>query len=239
MGGFLDAWERESASDIKHWGVKGMRWGVINKSELKGGMAGGIRRGMQYSNANIGRMEPYELRDQVDQMRLESDYRKLVEERATYGAVQAQKIKEAKRAKILAVAGGVAAAVSFAGGVLKIVSSLGGHPEKWLTSKKQQNEEFLDKASEWERAKEKEERNNAKKEAKASNERMDKENAQKYSRDKGDFRYAFETHKTNRSEADQKSFVEKMQSKLADMQSRGHGIGYAVDQKTGHVYRKK
>lgn len=129
MGNFLDAMERKSAY-LQHYGVKGMRWGVINKKELKGGMAGGIRRGMQYSNASIGSMEQYELRDQVDQMRLESDYRKLVEERATYAAVQTQKIKEAKRAKILAVAGGVAAAVSITGGVLNIVKSLGGHPEK-------------------------------------------------------------------------------------------------------------
>lgn len=129
MTNFYEAFEREKNSDIKHHGVKGMRWGVINRKDLKGGKAGGIVRGMQRSS-DAKSLESWTLKDKVDRMRLESDYRKLNEEEETYAATQAQKLKTAKIERIIATVQTVGAVVGTVGGVLGLVKTFGGHPEK-------------------------------------------------------------------------------------------------------------
>ena len=129
MTKFYEAFEREQNSDIKHYGVRGMRWGVINKKDLKGGKAGGIIRGMQRSS-DAKSLESWTLKDKVDRMRLESDYRKLSEEEETYAATQAQKLKTAKIERVIATVQTVGAVVGTVGGVLGLVKTFGGHPEK-------------------------------------------------------------------------------------------------------------
>ena len=129
MTKFYEAFEREQNSDIRHYGVKGMRWGVINKKDLKGGKAGGIVRGMQRSS-DAKSLESWTLKDKVDRMRLESDYRKLSEEEETYAVTQAQKLKTAKIEHVIATVQAVGAVVGTVGGVLGLVKTFGGHPEK-------------------------------------------------------------------------------------------------------------
>ena len=129
MNDFYKALETKRESDISHYGVRGMRWGVINKKDLKGGKAGGIVRGMQRSS-DAKSLESWTLKDKVDRMRLESDYRKLSEEEETYAATQAQKLKTAKIERIIATVQTVGAVVGTVGGVLGLVKTFGGHPEK-------------------------------------------------------------------------------------------------------------
>lgn len=128
MINFLDAMDREASSDIRHFGVRGMRWGVINKKEARGGVRAGIIRGMKNSS-DASSLPDWTLGDRVDRLKKESDYRRLIEERETYAASQAEKIKKAKSEKVMKVVAGVATAVSLTGGILGIVKSLGGHPE--------------------------------------------------------------------------------------------------------------
>lgn len=126
---FYEAFEREKSSDIKHYGIKGMRWGVINKADLKGGKAGGIARGMQRSS-DARSLETWTLKDKVERMKLESDYRKLSEEEETYAATQAQKLRTAKIENIMTAVQTIGAIVGTVGGVLGLVKTFGGHPEK-------------------------------------------------------------------------------------------------------------
>lgn len=143
MKNFYEAFERESDSDIKHHGVKGMRWGVINKQELKGGKAGGIVRGMQRSS-DARSMENWTLKDKVDRMRLESDYRKLTEEEETYAATQAEKLRKAKIERVMTTVQTVGSVVGMVGGVLGLVKTFGGHPEniaKNIKAKREANKQ--------------------------------------------------------------------------------------------------
>ena len=136
MTKFYEAFEREQNSDIKHYGVRGMRWGVINKKDLKGGKAGGIVRGMQRSS-DAKSLESWTLKDKVDRMRLESDYRKLSEEEETYAATQAQKLKTAKVEHIMSTVQTIGAIVGTVGGVLGLVKTFGGHPENLVSNIKE------------------------------------------------------------------------------------------------------
>lgn len=126
MANFYEAFERERSSDIKHHGVRGMRWGVINKADLKGGKAGGIARGMQRSS-DARSLEPWALKDKVERMKLESDYRKLSEEEETYAATQAQKLRTAKIENIMTAVQTIGAIVGTVGGVIGLVNAFGGN----------------------------------------------------------------------------------------------------------------
>lgn len=125
MSNFYEAFEREKNSDIRHYGVKGMKWGVINKADMKGGKSGGIVRGMQKSSGAEG-MESWDLKDKVERMKLESDYRKLTEEEETYAVVQAEKIRQAKIEKVMAAVKTVGAVVSTTAGVIGLVKTISG-----------------------------------------------------------------------------------------------------------------
>lgn len=125
MSNFYEAFEREKNSDIRHYGVKGMKWGVINKADMKGGKSGGIVRGMQKSSG-AGGMESWDLKDKVERMKLESDYRKLTEEEETYAVVQAEKIRQAKIEKVMAAVKTVGAVVSTTAGVIGLVKTISG-----------------------------------------------------------------------------------------------------------------
>lgn len=123
MSNFYEAFEREKNSDIRHYGVKGMKWGVINKADMKGGKSGGIVRGMQKSSG-AGGMESWDLKDKVERMKLESDYRKLTEEEETYAVVQAEKIRQAKIEKVMSAVKTVGAVAGTAGTILGVVKSI-------------------------------------------------------------------------------------------------------------------
>lgn len=125
MSNFYEAFEREKNSDIRHYGVKGMKWGVINKADMKGGKSGGIVRGMQKSSS-AGGMESWDLKDKVERMKLESDYRKLTEEEETYAITQAEKIRQAKIEKVMAAVKTVGAVVSTTAGVIGLVKTISG-----------------------------------------------------------------------------------------------------------------
>lgn len=125
MSNFYEAFEREKNSDIRHYGVKGMKWGVINKADMKGGKSGGIVRGMQKSSG-AGGMESWDLKDKVERMKLESDYRKLTEEEETYAVIQAEKIRQAKIEKVMAAVKTVGAVVSTTAGVIGLVKTISG-----------------------------------------------------------------------------------------------------------------
>lgn len=125
MSNFYEAFEREKNSDIRHYGVKGMKWGVINKADMKGGKSGGIVRGMQKSSG-AGGMESWDLKDKVERMKLESDYRKLTEEEETYAITQAEKIRQAKIEKVMAAVKTVGAVVSTTAGVIGLVKTISG-----------------------------------------------------------------------------------------------------------------
>lgn len=125
MSNFYEAFEREKNSDIRHYGVKGMKWGVINKADMKGGKSGGIVRGMQKSSG-AGGMESWDLKDKVERMKLESDYRKLTEEEETYAVVQAEKIRQAKIEKVMSAVKTVGAVVSTTAGVIGLVKTISG-----------------------------------------------------------------------------------------------------------------
>lgn len=136
MNDFYKALETKHEGDISHYGVRGMRWGVINRKDLKGGKAGGIVRGMQRSS-DAKSLESWTLKDKVDRMRLESDYRKLSEEEETYAATQAQKLKTAKIERVIATVQTVGAVVGTVGGVLGLVKTFGGHPENLVSNIKE------------------------------------------------------------------------------------------------------
>lgn len=123
---FYEAFEREKNSDIKHYGVRGMRWGVINKADLKGGKAGGIARGIQRSS-DARSLETWTLKDKVERMKLESDYRKLSEEEETYAATQAQKLRTAKIENVMTAVQTIGAIVGTVGGVIGLVNAFGGN----------------------------------------------------------------------------------------------------------------
>lgn len=123
MSNFYEAFEREKNSDIRHYGVKGMKWGVINKADMKGGKSGGIVRGMQKSSG-AGGMESWDLKDKVERMKLESDYRKLTEEEETYAITQAEKIRQAKIEKVMSAVKTVGAIAGTAGTILGVVKSV-------------------------------------------------------------------------------------------------------------------
>lgn len=123
MSNFYEAFEREKNSDIRHYGVKGMKWGVINKADMKGGKAGGIVRGMQKSSGSKD-MESWDLKDKVERMKLESDYRKLTEEEETYAITQAEKIRQAKIEKVMAAVKTVGAIAGTVGTILGVVKSI-------------------------------------------------------------------------------------------------------------------
>ena len=123
MSNFYEAFEREKNSDIRHYGVKGMKWGVINKADMKGGKSGGIVRGMQKSSG-AGGMESWDLKDKVERMKLESDYRKLTEEEETYAVVQAEKIRQAKIEKVMSAVKTVGAIAGTAGTIIGVVKSI-------------------------------------------------------------------------------------------------------------------
>ena len=123
MSNFYEAFEREKNSDIRHYGVKGMKWGVINKADMKGGKSGGIVRGMQKSSG-AGGMESWDLKDKVERMKLESDYRKLTEEEETYAITQAEKIRQAKIEKVMAAVKTVGTVAGTAGTILGVVKSI-------------------------------------------------------------------------------------------------------------------
>ena len=125
MSNFYEAFEREKNSDIRHYGVKGMKWGVINKADMKGGKSGGIVRGMQKSSG-AGGMESWDLKDKVERMKLESDYRKLTEEEETYAITQAEKIRQAKIEKVMAAVKTVGTVVSTTAGVIGLVKTISG-----------------------------------------------------------------------------------------------------------------
>lgn len=125
MSNFYEAFEREKNSDIRHYGVKGMKWGVINKADMKGGKSGGIVRGMQKSSGSKD-MESWDLKDKVERMKLESDYRKLTEEEETYAITQAEKIRQAKIEKVMAAVKTVGTVVSTTAGVIGLVKAISG-----------------------------------------------------------------------------------------------------------------
>ena len=125
MSNFYEAFEREKNSDIRHYGVKGMKWGVINKADMKGGKSGGIVRGMQKSSG-AGGMESWDLKDKVERMKLESDYRKLTEEEETYAVTQAEKIRQAKIETVMSAVKTVGTVVSTATGVIGLVKAISG-----------------------------------------------------------------------------------------------------------------
>ena len=125
MSNFYEAFEREKKSDIRHYGVKGMKWGVINKADMKGGKSGGIVRGMQKSSGSKD-MESWDLKDKVERMKLESDYRKLTEEEETYAITQAEKIRQAKIEKVMAAVKTVGTVVSTTTGVIGLVKAISG-----------------------------------------------------------------------------------------------------------------
>ena len=125
MSNFYEAFEREKNSDIRHYGVKGMKWGVINKADMKGGKSGGLVRGMQKSSG-AGGMESWDLKDKVERMKLESDYRKLTEEEETYAVIQAEKIRQAKIEKVMSAVKTVGAVVSTTAGVIGLVKTISG-----------------------------------------------------------------------------------------------------------------
>ena len=123
MSDFYEAFEREKASDIRHYGKKGMKWGVINAPDLKGGKSAGIIRGMQ-KTSDVKSMETWDLKDKVERMKAESDYRKLTEEEETYAATPAEKIRKAKIEKIMAAVQTVGAVVGTAGTIIGVVKSI-------------------------------------------------------------------------------------------------------------------
>ena len=123
MSNFYEAFEREKASDIRHYGKKGMKWGVINAPDLKGGTSAGIVRGMQ-KTSNVKSMETWDLKDKVERMKAESDYRKLTEEAETYAVTQAEKIRKAKIEKVMAAVQTVGAVVGTAGTIIGVVKSI-------------------------------------------------------------------------------------------------------------------
>lgn len=123
MSNFYEAFEREKASDIRHYGKKGMKWGVINAPALKGGKSAGIVRGMQ-KTSDVKSMETWDLKDRVERMKAESDYRKLTEEEETYAVTQAEKIRKAKIEKVMAAVQTVGAVVGTAGTIIGVVKSI-------------------------------------------------------------------------------------------------------------------
>ena len=123
MSDFYEAFEREKASDIRHYGKKGQKWGVINKPDLKGGTSAGIIRGMQ-KTSDVKSMETWDLKDKVERMKAESDHRKLTEEEETYAVTQAEKIRKAKIEKIMAAVQTVGAVVGTAGTIIGVVKSI-------------------------------------------------------------------------------------------------------------------
>ena len=125
MSDFYEAFEREKASDIRHYGRKGQKWGVINKPDLKGGTSAGIIRGMQ-KTSDVKSMETWDLKDKVERMKAESEYRKLTEEEETYATTQAEKIRKAKIEKIMAAVQTVGAVVGTVGGVVGLVKTISG-----------------------------------------------------------------------------------------------------------------
>lgn len=121
---FMAAFEREANSDISHYGVRGMKWGVINKQDLKGGKAGAIQRGMEKSS-DVKSQENWTLKDKVERMKLESDYRKLTEEEESYATIQAEKIRKAKAENLVTAVGAAAAAVGLANGIFSMCKNIG------------------------------------------------------------------------------------------------------------------
>lgn len=103
--------------DIQHYGVMGMRWGVQNKT-----MAEGIQRGAE-RGGEAKDMESWELKDKVDRMKLESDYRKLTEEEETYAVTKAQAIRKAKMDQIEGALRVINTALSTVNGVSTIVNN--------------------------------------------------------------------------------------------------------------------
>lgn len=103
--------------DIQHYGVMGMRWGVQNKT-----MAEGIQRGAE-RGGEARDMESWELKDKVDRMKLESDYRKLTEEEETYAVSKAQAIRKAKMDQIEGALRVVNTALGTINGVSTIVNN--------------------------------------------------------------------------------------------------------------------
>lgn len=126
---FMTAFENAKNSDIRHYGVQGMKWGVINKSEMKGGRAGSLKRGYAAGNSAPS-MQSYELRDEVDRMKLERDYRELKEYDATRAINQAKKVNEARTEKVMKIVGGVTATVAAANGVFNLVKNISGMKSK-------------------------------------------------------------------------------------------------------------
>lgn len=108
---------------LEHYGKKGMKWGVINAPSLKGGKSAGIVRGMQ-KTSDVKSMETWDLKDRVERMKAESDYRKLTEEEETYAVTQAEKIRKAKIEKVMAAVQTVGAVVGTVGGVVGLVKSI-------------------------------------------------------------------------------------------------------------------
>ena len=125
MSNFYEAFEREKKSDIRHYGVPGMKWGVIRKADMKGGKSGGIVRGMERSSGARG-MESWDLKDKVERMKLESDYRKLTEEEETYAVTQAEKIRQAKNETVMSAVKTVGTVVSTTAGVIGLVKAISG-----------------------------------------------------------------------------------------------------------------
>ena len=125
MSNFYEAFEREKKSDIRHYGVPGMKWGVIRKADMKGGKSGGIVRGMERSSGARG-MESWDLKDKVERMKLESDYRKLTEEEETYAVTQAEKIRQAKIETVMSAVKTVGTVVSTTAGVIGLVKTISG-----------------------------------------------------------------------------------------------------------------
>lgn len=125
MSNFYESFEREKKSDIRHYGVPGMKWGVIRKADMKGGKSGGIVRGMERSSGARG-MESWDLKDKVERMKLESDYRKLTEEEETYAVTQAEKIRQAKIETVMSAVKTVGTVVSTTAGVIGLVKTISG-----------------------------------------------------------------------------------------------------------------
>lgn len=116
---------RRQTGDILHYGVQGMRWGVQNK-DMGEGIARGVERAVEAPD-----LETWELKDRVDRMKLESDYRKLTEEEETYAVSKAEAIKKAQKDKIE----GALRLANLAIGTANGVFTLTGNIRKWVEKK--------------------------------------------------------------------------------------------------------
>lgn len=119
---FMASFDRESSSDICHYGVHGMKWGqnLFGKEKISG-----LRRA-QKRQEGLSSREQWDIKDDVDRMRLESDYRRLTEEQELYAQTQADKIRNSRTERVKEIAGLVSMGLGIAVGVTGLIKNISG-----------------------------------------------------------------------------------------------------------------